>query len=282
MCIKWLASHKQVSAAVVSSSIKYKYTSARIIYTPKDICSDMLHTLGVYLNYSKAWRSREQTLKMIRGDPTESFGRISSFFYMVRQRNPGTVTELEFDSHNRFKYYFMALGASIQGWFLEKLNNAYGYREGLCFNLKLYYWKSRQNITQAFNSTVCAYTLEEFEYNMQQLNAMNDKIHDYLVEVGPEKWSRIHMPANRYSTMTSNIVESVNAVTKVAKDYPIVFLLESLRQTVQNWFCKHRDEAHGNFTMLTSKFENVMRRMSSDLRNLRVTFLCILKFVYVD
>ncbi|XP_022861867.1 uncharacterized protein LOC111382193 [Olea europaea var. sylvestris] len=32
--------------------------------------------------------------------------------------------------------------------------------------------------------------------------------------------------------MTSNIVESVNAVTKAAKNYPIVFLLESLRQTV--------------------------------------------------
>ncbi|XP_022871183.1 uncharacterized protein LOC111390377 [Olea europaea var. sylvestris] len=305
-----LGSHRQVSAAVVSSSIKYKYTSAGTIYTPKDICSDMLHTFGVYLNYSKAWRSREQTLKMIRGDPTESFDRIPSFFYMIRQRNPGTVTELEVDSHNRFKYCFMALGASIQGWqhcrpvivvddtylnghyggtlftactqdanngifvlafgvgdnendkswrwFLEKLKNAYGHRKGLCFvsyrhgsikkaikqvypeschgicsyhllqNLKSYYGKSGQNITQAFNSAVWAYTLEEFEYNMQQLDAMNDKILDYLDEVGPEKWSRIHMPANRYSTMTSNIVESVNAVTKAAKNYSIVFLLESL------------------------------------------------------
>ncbi|XP_022854938.1 uncharacterized protein LOC111376217 [Olea europaea var. sylvestris] len=79
------------------------------------------------------------------------------------------------------------------------------------------------------------------------------------------------MSANRYFTMTSNTVESVNTVTKAAKNYPIVFLLESLRQTVQNWFCKHRDEAHGTFTMLTSKFENVMRRMSSELRNLRVS-----------
>ncbi|XP_022848832.1 uncharacterized protein LOC111371157 [Olea europaea var. sylvestris] len=191
-------------------------------------------------------------------------------------------------------------GSNIVGsWFLEKLKNAYGHREGLCFvsdrhgsikkaieqlhpeschgicsyhllqNLKSYYGKSGQNITQAFNSAVRAYTLEEFEYNMQQLDTMNDKIRDYLDEVGPEKWSRIHMSANRYSTMTSNIVESVNAITKAAKNYPIVFLLESLQQTVQNWFYKHRDEAHGTFTMLTSKFESVMRRMSSELRNLR-------------
>ncbi|XP_022883132.1 uncharacterized protein LOC111399876 [Olea europaea var. sylvestris] len=71
--------------------------------------------------------------------------------------------------------------------------------------------------------------------------------------------------------MTSNIVESVNAVTKAAKNYPIVSLLESLRQTVQIWFCKHRDEAHGPLTMLTSKFENNLRKMSSELRNLRVS-----------
>ncbi|XP_022871115.1 uncharacterized protein LOC111390326 [Olea europaea var. sylvestris] len=42
---------------------------------------------------------------------------------------------------------------------------------------------------------------------------MNEKITDYLADVRLEKWSRIHMPANRYSTMTLNIVESVNAVS---------------------------------------------------------------------
>ncbi|XP_022891804.1 uncharacterized protein LOC111406648 [Olea europaea var. sylvestris] len=313
-----LGSHRQVSAAVVSSSIKYKYTSAGTIYTPKDICSDMLHTFGVYLNYSKAWRSREQTLKMIRGDPTESFGRIPSFFYMIRQRNPSTVTELEGWQHCRpvivvdGTYLNGHYGGTLFTACTQDANNgifvlAFGvgdnendksikkaieqvYSEschGICSyhllqNLKSYYGKSGQNITQAFNSAVRAYTLEEFEYNMQQLDAMNDKIRDYLDEVGHEKWSQIHMPANRYSTMTSNIVESVNAVTKAAKNYPIVFLLESLRQTVQNWFCKHRDEAHGTFTMLTSKFENVMRRMSSELRNLRVRFLGILKFVMLQ
>ncbi|XP_022867359.1 uncharacterized protein LOC111387075 [Olea europaea var. sylvestris] len=144
-------------------------------------------------------------------------------------------------------------------WFFENLRKAYGYREGLCFvsnhhnsiknaiekvypgtchgicsyhllqNLKSRYGKSSNNITQTFNSVVCAYTLSEYEYNMQQLDAINGKIRGYLDGVGPAKWSRFHMPTNRYSTMTSNIVESVNAVTKSVKNYPIVALLESLR-----------------------------------------------------
>ncbi|XP_022874020.1 uncharacterized protein LOC111392853 [Olea europaea var. sylvestris] len=335
-----LGSHRQVSTTVVSSTIKYKYTSSRTIYTSKDICNNMLHTYGVYLNYSKAWRSREQTLRMIRDDPTESFGKIPRFFYMLQQKNPGTVTELEVDSHNRFKYCFMTLRASIQGWehcrpvvvvdgtylnghyrgtlftactqdannsiyilafgigdnendkswrwFLKNFKKAYGHRDeyeyprtshGICTyhffqNLKSYYGKSCENITQAFNSVVRAYTLEEFEYYIRGLDTMNEKIIGYLADVGLKKWSRIHMPANRYSTMTSNIVESVNAVTKAAKNYRIVSLLESLRQTVQSWFCKHRDDAHGTFMKLSSKYEKEMRKISVELRYLPPTSEC--------
>ncbi|XP_022859076.1 uncharacterized protein LOC111379868 [Olea europaea var. sylvestris] len=195
-----LGSHRQLSSTVVSANIKYKYTSSRTIYASKDICSDMLHTYGIYLNYSKAWRSREQTLKMIRGDPTDSFDNIPSFFYMFRQKNPGTVTNLEVDSHKRFKYCFMALGALIYGWKPCRplivvdstyLNGHYGCT--LFINLKLHFEKSRQNVTQAFNSAVRTYTLEEFEYYMRQLDTMNQKISAYLADVRPEKWSQIHI-----------------------------------------------------------------------------------------
>lgn len=98
------------------------------------------------------------------------------------------------------------------------------------------------------------------------------------MDVGYEKWSRLHMPTNRYSTLTSNIVESVNAVTKAAKNYPIEALLESLRQMVQSWFCKNRDDAHGTFTKLATKYEKLLREMSNDVRNLKVKTrkLCLL------
>ncbi|XP_022842936.1 uncharacterized protein LOC111366405 [Olea europaea var. sylvestris] len=303
-CSNVLGSHRQVSSKVVSSTIKYKYTLSRTIYTPKDICSDMLNTFRVYLSYMKAWRSRKQTLKMIRGDPTKSFGKLPKFFYMLRQKNPGTITEIEVGSHSKFKYCFMTLGASIRGWehcrpvivvggtylngkyggtlfiaytqdtnnsifvltfgigdnennkswgwFFDELKKACGNREGLCFvsdrhpsiknviehvysrayhgicsyhllqNIKSYYRKLDQNITQAFNSTIRAYTLEEYDYNLSLLTTMNENIISYMARVGPEKWSQIHIPTNKYSTMTSNIVESVNTVTKAVKNYPIL------------------------------------------------------------
>ncbi|XP_022875690.1 uncharacterized protein LOC111394152 [Olea europaea var. sylvestris] len=82
----------------------------------------------------------------------------------------------------------------------------------------------------------------------------NNSIYD---KVGHERWSRFHMPSNRYSTMTSNIVESVNVVTKSAKNYPIIVL--------------HNEDTQGTFTTLSSKYEKKMREMSTDMRNLRVS-----------
>ncbi|XP_022852910.1 uncharacterized protein LOC111374473 [Olea europaea var. sylvestris] len=66
---------------------------------------------------------------------------------------------------------------------------------------------------------------------MSLLTTINEKIISYLADVGPEKWSRIHMPTNR-----------------------------------------HRDDAHGTFTKLSSTYEKEIRKMSMDLRNLRVIF----------
>ncbi|XP_022870057.1 uncharacterized protein LOC111389366 [Olea europaea var. sylvestris] len=286
-----LSTHRQVTKTIVSTCIKYKYTSSRTLYTPNDIRNDMLYTYGVSLNYFQAWRSREETLKVLRGDPTDSFNKILAFFSVLQQINPGSVTSLEIDGHNRFKYCFMALGASIRGWkhcrpivvvdgtylnghygdTLFTLRKAYGDRDSLCFvsdrhnsikkaienvypgachgicsyhllqNLKSRYGRSGQNITQAFNAAVRAYTLLEYEYYIQQLGSINEKIRGYLDEVGLERWSRFHMPSNRYSTMTSNIVESVNAVTK------------------------HKEDAQGTFTTLSIKYEKKMREMSTDI-----------------
>ncbi|XP_022855966.1 uncharacterized protein LOC111377139 [Olea europaea var. sylvestris] len=158
-------------------------------------------------------------------------------------------------------------------WFLEMLKRAYGSRDGLCIvsdrhnnirnaiefvypeamhgicsyhlqkNLKSHYAKSGHNVTHAFNSAVRAYTVDEFEYQMQQLDSINEYIGGYLLDVGYEKWSRLHMPTNRYSTLTSNIVESVNAVTNAATNYPIEAILESLRFPASHTLFEVRDNS---------------------------------------
>ncbi|XP_022899268.1 uncharacterized protein LOC111412565 [Olea europaea var. sylvestris] len=131
-----------------------------------------------------------------------------------------------------------------------------GTYHGICSyyllqNLKSCYERSGQNITQALNVTVRAYTLSEYEYNMQQLDSINGKIMGYLDDVGPERWSRFHIPSNRYSIMTSNIV-------------------------------KHRENAQGTFMTLSSKYEKQIREMSTDMINLRVSLVNQAMFLISD
>ncbi|XP_022863617.1 uncharacterized protein LOC111383711 [Olea europaea var. sylvestris] len=68
------------------------------------------------MSYEKVWRSKKKALELVRGDPTESYEKLPEYLYIIEQTNPGSVTKIETYQDNKFKYLFMALGASIQGW----------------------------------------------------------------------------------------------------------------------------------------------------------------------
>lgn len=95
-----LESYRQMSCSIVSNCISYKYTSLRIEYTP----NDMLHKYGLSMNYVKAWRSHEQKLELIRGDLMTPFQLLPSYLYILQQMNMWTVTRVETNQLDRFKY----------------------------------------------------------------------------------------------------------------------------------------------------------------------------------
>jgi hypothetical protein len=70
--------------------------------------------------------------------------------------------------------------------------------------------------------------------------------------------------------MTSNIVESVNSVTKATKGCPVEPLLESLRYLLQQWFVKHINDAQATFTTLATTQEKKLREKSVESKKLKV------------
>ncbi|XP_070014772.1 uncharacterized protein [Nicotiana sylvestris] len=69
--------------------------------------------------------------------------------------------------------------------------------------------------------------------------------------------------------MTSNIVESLNAVTKYARELPIVELLEYMRTLLECWTKEKLLKAKGTFTYLGYKFNKELddnRTLSHKLR----------------
>ena len=108
--------HRQAKSRIIAKVIKNKFTSVNRNYRPKDIQADIREQFGVQITYTNAWRARERALRLIRGTPEDSFRLLPAYSYVLQQNNPGTVTHLETDADNHFKYFFMALEPCIRGF----------------------------------------------------------------------------------------------------------------------------------------------------------------------
>ncbi|CAA3004504.1 FAR1-RELATED SEQUENCE 5-like [Olea europaea subsp. europaea] len=109
--------HRQASSCVVGECVKRKYQlrSCSSI-KPHDIINEMRQTYGVTITYERAWRARECALESLRGSYEEAYYLLAKYTYMLNKMNPGSVVALETEENNKFKYFFMCLAASIQGW----------------------------------------------------------------------------------------------------------------------------------------------------------------------
>ena len=100
-------------------------------------------------------------------------------------------------------------------------------------NLKSHYKGETKLKQEAFFGPAKAYTMQDFERYMRKLNKINKNITSYLLKTGYEKWTRVHSRNKKYSILTSNIAESMNAANKAARNLPVATLVECLRCLVQ-------------------------------------------------
>ncbi|XP_038719964.1 uncharacterized protein LOC120012596 [Tripterygium wilfordii] len=108
--------HKQASGRVIGDCIRARYEGVGRVYRPNDIIQDIRREYGINITYDKAWRARECALYSLRGSPEESFAYLPHYCAVLENNNPGTITHIESDDDNRFKYFFMAIGASLRGF----------------------------------------------------------------------------------------------------------------------------------------------------------------------
>ena len=102
-------------------------------------------------------------------------------------------------------------------------------------SLKNLYWK-----------TCKAYTPAEFDMCVCAIRSTKPEAYKTLEDAGFEKWSRAYCPANRYNYMTSNSVESINALTKDVRRVPITMLMDWYRALLQRWYFERSAKYQGN------------------------------------
>ena len=94
--------------------------------------------------------------------------------------------------------------------------------------------KNTKRIKEFIFKAVKAYIVKEFEYYMNELDKVNERIRMYLHNIGYHKWVRDFLINNKYSIITLNIVESMNVVSATVMELPIIIFLEYLRSLIDN------------------------------------------------
>ncbi|KAH0761254.1 hypothetical protein KY290_017327 [Solanum tuberosum] len=79
--------------------------------------TNQLHTeLGCKVSYWKIYKGREIAKSLVRGTHEHSYGVLDAYNYMLESANPGSKTTLQVDENGKFKYFFVAYAAWIQGF----------------------------------------------------------------------------------------------------------------------------------------------------------------------
>ncbi|KAK2644649.1 hypothetical protein Ddye_019844 [Dipteronia dyeriana] len=103
------------SANVIGQLYAPKLSSGANI-CPKDIMRYMREKHGVELLYTKAWMAMQLARSTVYGKVDESYQFLPGYFHMLTEANPGTITTIETDEHNRFLYAFLSFRQSVQGF----------------------------------------------------------------------------------------------------------------------------------------------------------------------
>ncbi|KAG5622684.1 hypothetical protein H5410_007902 [Solanum commersonii] len=232
-----LMSQRVATSTILGRAIQYKYHDPKAVYNARDIITDMNKQFGLDLTYWKAHRAKLKALKMVRGDPTESYAEIPRYLHMLTQSNPGSIVSLQKTVDGHFQYAFVALNSSIQGW----------------VNCRPVVIVDGSFLKAAYHGTFLTASCQD-----AGVNRIDHRVKTYLYEIGYSKWSRAHSTSNRTMTMTSNIAESLNSATKDARDLPVTRLLEEMRKLIEKWNYDKSKEALYTNTKLTAKYESIL------------------------
>ncbi|RIA04115.1 hypothetical protein BRARA_K01685 [Brassica rapa] len=116
----------QATSSVIGELMRSKFGGSCGGPKPREIRQMMRGDHDVDISYWKAWRSRDVAIDKAKGTSQSSYRQLPDYLHRLAAANPGTITELLTEpvegGASRFKYMFVAFGASVQGYaFMRKV-----------------------------------------------------------------------------------------------------------------------------------------------------------------
>ncbi|XP_047250116.1 uncharacterized protein LOC124885898 [Capsicum annuum] len=174
-------------------------------------------------------------------------------------------------------------------WFFGIFNTAFGEREGMCIvsdshdnilkvvalvypnvdhciciyhlwnNIKGRVKKNQKQLKGIFFTMARTYIKADFDRLMKDINKINNRVKEYLFDIGCEKWPIAHSHVNKSMFMTLNIAESLNSANRDARDLPIKKFQQFMIDLVMRWNNEHRPHSEAAFIELKNKYNILMR-----------------------
>ncbi|XP_013624136.1 PREDICTED: uncharacterized protein LOC106330143 [Brassica oleracea var. oleracea] len=105
-----------------------------------------------------------------------------------------------------------------------------------------------------------AYRYTEFQERITEIFDMSPELGRYLREADVRKWACSLFPRSRYDIRTTNPAESINSVLRIPREYPVIPLLDSIRELLTRWFYERRLLSSKHVDPLTAKVERKIDR----------------------
>ncbi|KAL0853921.1 hypothetical protein Bca101_059073 [Brassica carinata] len=115
-----------------------------------------------------------------------------------------------------------------------------------------------------------AYRYSEFQERFTEIVDISPALGRYLQEADVRKWARSLFPGSRYDIRTNNPAESINSVLRSPRQFPVIPLLDSIRELLTRWFYERRTLSSKHIDPLTVKVEKKIDRRIVKARGFQV------------
>ena len=114
---------------------------------------------------------------------------------------------------------------------------------------------ARYGVSCLFFSAAKAYRVRDFEKYFEELGGRSPGCRKYLENVGFEHWTRTYYKGERYNIMTSNNSKAMNNVLRKANAYPIVYMIQFIREVIMRLFAARGKKVSKCNSLVTSEVD---------------------------
>ncbi|XP_048599746.1 uncharacterized protein LOC106355407 [Brassica napus] len=115
-----------------------------------------------------------------------------------------------------------------------------------------------------------AYRVVDFKKTFAHVCNISPATGNYLMEADVKKWARCQFHGYRYDIRTNNPADSINSALRSPREFPVIPLLDSIREMLTRWFFKRKKLISKHTHRLTIDVEEKIDRRIGKGKTFRV------------